>query len=86
MERIFRIRVPASSFSDSQICALLRALVAKAGLTYEETVGAFATRKRRCSNDLLAVHRDGANSRFRCGENPHFVAWLDAGANKASNG
>lgn len=53
---------------------LLKALVAKAGLTNAEIIGAYTTRKRKASNTLLDVHKDLGQATFTCGSNPHFVA------------
>jgi hypothetical protein len=67
-------RVPASQITQDQMKALLRALAAKAGLTCDEIVGAYATRRTKIANDLLQVHKDGPHAKFSCGSNPFFVA------------
>jgi hypothetical protein len=71
---IFEKKVLIGAFTNNQIRDLLRALTAKASLTYEEIVGAYAKRKTQIANDLLEVHQDGPYSAFSCGSNPHFVA------------
>ena len=53
---------------------MLKALAAKAGLQYEEMVGAYARRNSKISNDLLVVKRDGLDPVYTCGESPHFIA------------
>jgi len=50
------------------------ALAAKAGLTFDEIVGAYAKRRTRIANCLLVVSRDGPEQWFLCGANPHFSA------------
>ena len=73
-EKIFDITVGLGQFTERQIQDLLRALAAKAGLDFREIVGAYATRKTKIANDLLAVHRDFAYPQYTCGANPHFIA------------
>ena len=43
----------------SQVKPLLRSLVAKAGLSLDEIVGAYAKRGTQIANDLLAVLEEG---------------------------
>jgi hypothetical protein len=71
---IFETRAKVAWFSDLQIQDLLRALVAKAGLTYPEIVGAYATRRTKIPNYQLRVHKDPARATYMCGLNPHFTA------------
>lgn len=71
---IFEMMVPLGVFTDGQMRDLLRALTAKASLTNEEIVGAYAKRKTKIANDLLEVLRDTRYPTFLCGVNPHFVA------------
>jgi len=71
---IFATRVSIGHFSEEQIKGLLRSLAAKAGLTFDEIVGAYAKRKSRISNNLLSIHKDFAQPVWMCGENPHFTA------------
>ena len=73
-EPIFQKCIPISQIGEKQLQDLLRALTAKAGLTYDEIVGAYATRRTKIANDLLEVHRDGPYPHFWCGTNPHFDA------------
>jgi hypothetical protein len=72
--KIYDRKVALSQFSYDQVQALLKALVAKAGLSLDEVVGAYARRRSKIANDLLEVHRDGQHPVFLCGSNPHFVA------------
>ena len=53
---------------------MLKALAVKAGLDYDEIVGAYAKRRTKIANDLLAIHREAESATLRCGTNPHFVA------------
>ena len=73
-ERIFETRVKNGQFTVDQIRRLLQALAAKAGLSNDEIVGAYATRKTKIANDLLAVHADGKHPTWTCGSNPFFTA------------
>jgi hypothetical protein len=50
-----------------------KTLAAKAGLTQDEIVGAYAKRGTKIANDLLIVHKDSAYPTFWCGSNPHFA-------------
>ena len=61
-------------FTENQIKALLMALAAKAGLNFEEIVGAYAKKKTKISNDLLSIQKDGLYPTYMCGSNPHFIA------------
>ncbi len=74
MTLIFEETVKLGQYSEQQIVQLLKALVAKAGLTNSEIVGAYATRKTKIANTLLDVRKDAAQSTYTCGSNPHFVA------------
>ena len=71
---IFEKRVGLGQFTDDQIQHLLQALAAKAGLNFAEIVGAYATRRTKISNDLLAVHKDMKHSTYMCGSDPVFTA------------
>ena len=66
--------VSVSYFSENQIKCLLKALVAKTGLDFDEMVGAYAKKNSKISNDLLTINKDGAYPVFTCGDNPHFIA------------
>jgi hypothetical protein len=74
---IFEKRVEVGQITDGQLKALLRALTAKAGLTFDEIVASYARRRAEIANILLDVSRDGPYQQFRCGTNPHFVAILE---------
>ena len=71
---IFEITVAIGQMTDDQIKQMLKALAAKAGLDYGEIVGAYAKRRTKIANELLAVHRQSESATFSCGTNPHFVA------------
>jgi len=75
-EKIFEKRIPISQIGENKLQDLLRALTAKASLTYNEIVGAYANRGTEIANDLLEVHRDGPYPRFACGTNPHFYVCI----------
>jgi hypothetical protein len=76
LNKIYGQRVRFSQLSDDQVKALLKALVAKAGLTFYEIVGAYARRRTKIANGLLLVQRDGPRSGFTCGSNPYFIAMV----------
>ena len=73
-EKIFETEVRISCFTESQIKNLLKALVAKAGLEFDEIVGAYAKRKMKEPNDLLEINKESSLPVFSCGTNPHFIA------------
>ena len=72
--KIFEIHVPVGCFSERQVTDLLKALTAKAGLTQDEIVGAYARKNTRYSNDLLLVQKEKPHPEYMCGDNPYFVA------------
>jgi len=74
LTKIYEKELTAGCCSEKQIQAVLQSLVAKAGLDFDEIVGAYAKRKTRIANDLLLVQRDGPYLRFMCGDNPYFTA------------
>jgi len=85
LTQIYDRKVKLGYFTERQIQSVLMALAAKAGLSFDEIVGAYATRRSKIANDLLSVHRDGPYPIFLCGGNPHFIARVvDADAQAAS--
>ena len=73
-DKIFEKRVNIGQIGDGQIEALLMALAARAGLTFDEIVGAYAKQRTKLSNSLLLVTRREPEHSFKCGENPFFTA------------
>lgn len=73
---IYERRVDVGQLTQDQVKALLMALTAKAGLTFDEIVGAYAKRRTKAANNLLRVQREGPYSIFMCGSDPHFIASL----------
>ena len=71
---IFEMKVGVGQITDDQIHHLLQALAAKAGLNFAEIVGAYAKRRTKISNNLLAVNKDFKHSTFTCGSSPTFTA------------
>ena len=71
---IYETKIDIGQITENQIKALLMALAAKAGLTYDEIVGAYAKKSAKIRNELLCVKKDGSHPTFTCGTNPHFVA------------
>ena len=74
--KIYEKQVDGGQLTESQVIALLKTLVAKAGLNFDQIVGAYAKSRTRVANDLLFVRRSGPDLKFSCGENPYFVATL----------
>lgn len=72
--KIYDRKVKIGFFSENQIQNLLKALAAKAGLTFDEIVGAYAKKKTMISNNLLSIQKDGPYPVYMCGDNPHFIA------------
>jgi hypothetical protein len=73
---IFETKVDLGQFTKDQIQDVLRALAGRAGLTFDEIVGAYAKRRTKIANDLLDVQHDRRRSTYLCGSNPHFAASL----------
>jgi hypothetical protein len=71
--KIYNYELPIGYLSESQLQSLLMALSAKAGLTMDEIVGAYARKNSKIHNNHLVVQRD-LHPVFRCGENPYFIA------------
>jgi hypothetical protein len=72
--QIFERTVELGQFSKRQMEQLLMALAAKAGLTYDEIVGAYAKRRAKIANGLLEVHKDSEYPSIMCGHGSNFVA------------
>lgn len=75
---IFSKRVPVGSLTERQLESLLKALTAKAGLEFDEIVGAYATKRTKIYNRHLEIQKYNDDERRTtvrwCGNNPHFVA------------
>ena len=65
--------------TEEQIKAVLQALAAKAGLTFDEIIGAYAKRGTKIATDLLLVQRDSPYPVFTCGSNQYFIAEVAEG-------
>jgi len=74
MAKIYEKEMKIGCCSEKQIRAVLQSLVAKAGMDFDEIVGAYAKRGTRIANDLLLVQKDGPYPKFNCGVNPYFTA------------
>lgn len=70
---IYKKRIPVGCFSEKQIQEVLKALTAKASLSFDEIVGAYAKRKTQSARELLKVNKNGLGPMYTCGSNPHFV-------------
>ena len=80
--KIFCAEYKAGIFSESKMKQLLKVLVAKAALNYEEIIGAYANRNSKISNEYLSIQKDGKNPVYTCGDNPYFVASIVSGEKK----
>jgi len=74
LTKIYETETKIGCFSEKQIRVVLQSLVAKAGMDFDEIVGAYAAKKCKVANNLLHVHKDHRNYHFMCGVNPHFSA------------
>ena len=74
LKKIYEKRVKYGCFSDAQIERVLMALAAKAGLNYDEIIGAYAKKGTKISNELLHVQPDWNHGSITCGINPYFTA------------
>jgi hypothetical protein len=75
-KKIYSTRVNSTFISRRQIESLLMALTAKAGLTFDEIVGAYMIKHTKLSNVHLAVQKDVQHHTLMCGSNPLFAARL----------
>ena len=82
LTEIYRRDIDGHHIGENQVQGLLMALTAKAGLDFDEIVGAYAARRAKIANDLLVVKRDGPHLRFSCGANPFFTAVFSSGRSK----
>lgn len=74
-KKFFGRQVNYSQFSEAQIRAVLMALAAKGGLTYNEIINAYASARAPAKNELLHVHRSfGPRPTYTCGDDPSFSA------------
>ena len=76
LNEIFDTRISAGLLSEGALADLLKCLTAKAGLSYEEIVGAYVRRGTKGANSLLKITRNGRMPKFTCGKNPYFAATL----------
>jgi len=74
LTKIYDRKIKSGYYGENQAQILVQVLAAKAGLSFDEIVGAYARRRSKISNDLLRVRRHGHGPVFMCGENPHFIA------------
>lgn len=74
MNKIYENKIKAGCMSEAQVIDLLKALTAKAALTNDEIIGAFAKKGTKISNEHLHVNKDDFNQVYTCGENVHFTA------------
>jgi hypothetical protein len=73
-DTIFDEMIPEGCITERQLKELLKCLSAKAGLTYEEIIGAYVKRKTKRAHMILEVQGNGLG--YFCGNDPAFVATL----------
>ncbi len=73
-ETVFDQTLPLGSITNDQLKALLRCLAAKANLTNEEIVGAYAKRKTKRTQEFMPVQPNGPTPRYYCGIDTVFTA------------
>jgi hypothetical protein len=71
---IYEKMVPFACLTEKQVQSLLQTLTAKAGLTNDEIVAAYARGGAKLHNSHLGVRRDCNQCMFSCGNNPYFIA------------
>ncbi len=74
LNTIYDQKIKAGCISTNEIENLLKVLVAKAGLNYDEIIGAYAKKGTKIRNELLSVKRDGPYQIYNCGVGPNFMA------------
>lgn len=75
-KEIYSESIKATLISPSRMESLLKALTARAGLTFDEIVGAYVIKSAKRHNAYLEVHRDVKHSTLVCGSAPSFAARL----------
>jgi hypothetical protein len=73
-ETFFDKLIPVGCLTEDQLKDLLRCLTAKAGLSFDEIVGAYVKRKTKLAHEFLEVQRAGPFQEFMCGTDPSFTA------------
>ena len=71
---IFDQMIPVGCLTEVQLRALLKCLTAKAGLSYDEIVGAYVKRRTKLAHGLLNLQKNGPYPEYSCGNDPSFVA------------
>ena len=79
-KQIFDLKVKRSELGEKKLKALLMALTARSGHSYDEIVGSYVHPRSRLANDLIRVHKDGLHPVYVCGTDPHFRADITADA------
>jgi hypothetical protein len=74
LDKIYETQCLSGCFSTDQMEAALKALVSRAGLSFDEIFGSFAKKGTRLHLPHLEVHKSGPPLTLMCGSNPHFVA------------
>ena len=78
--QILDLKVKCSELSEKKLKALLMALTASSGHTYDEIVGSYVHRRSGIANDLIRVQKDGLHPVYLCGTDPHFRASITTDA------
>lgn len=82
-QRLFERTIPASYIGDSQLEALIRTLVAKHGLTDDETVSCYLSSRAPATRTHLDIRREhGSIHALHCGDNPYVTAIITDSSGK----
>jgi len=73
-ETFLDITIPVRCLTEGRLRELLKCLLAKANMEYEEIVGAYVKRGTRVAHDFLEVHKNGPYPEYHCGIDAIFVA------------
>jgi len=76
MNELFQAEIPTGCITDQKLQDLLRCLVSKAGLTYQEICDSYVKKNTRNYASHLEVRAECNMTRttFSCGSNPYAIA------------
>jgi len=88
MNELFRTEIPIGCITDQQLKDLLRCLVAKAGLSFQEICDSYVKRNTRQYAPHLEVDSEFNKARtiFSCGSDPYAVAIVKHQADDGQEG
>ena len=75
---LFERKVLCGQITEKQMKLLLRCLVAKLSLNYDEIINSYAKRRTRIhANHLEVKYSNGKNYMLTCGDNPFVTAQVE---------